>query len=424
MSEGDPFMSGFWNHYRRFPLIGKILIGFIAGILAGLLFGPSISAIKPLGDLFIRLLSMLVMPLILFTLLAGTASISPKNLGRVGGQIFVYYLVTSAAAIVVGLGLGMLVNPGSGLSLGVADFKAPNAPPLTEVLLGIVPTNPFAALSQGQPLGVIFFAVLMGIALSMLKESDRERPAQLARQVLDFAEGINEALFIVVQIVLQYAPLGVFALVAVVVGSQGLSVLLPLAKLTAVVYSGGVVQLLVYGLILAIFGVNVRRFFTKSRDAMATAFVTRSSNGTLAVTMNCAESLGVPRSIYGFTLPLGATVNMDGTAIYMGAVVIFAANVMGIDLTGAQLLSVVLVGTLASIGTAGVPGSGLIMASMVLAQAGLPIAVVGMVAGIDAILDMMRTMINVTGDLAGTALVARKEIREASDSALPEGSAA
>lgn len=402
-------MSRIWSAYRHIPLIGKILIGFVAGILGGLVFGPSIAVVKPLGDLFIRLLSMLVMPLILFTLLTGTASISPKDLGRVGGRVFAYYLLTSAVAIAFGLGLGLLVNPGHGLQLGAAEFQAPKAPALTEVLLGIVPTNPFASLAQGQPLPVIFFSVMLGISLAIVKESGRERAARLAGRVLELAEGLNEALFAMVQIILQYAPVGVFALVAVVVGAQGVSVLLPLAKLTGVVYGGGLLQMGLYALLLALFGIRVRQFFAGARDAMATAFVTRSSNGTLSVTMNCAERLGVPRSIYGFTLPLGATMNMDGTAIYMGAVVVFAANVVGVDLTASHLLSVVLVGTLASVGAAGVPGAALIMVSMVLAQAGLPLAVVGMVAGIDALLDMMRTMINVTGDLAGTVLVARKE---------------
>jgi Na+/H+-dicarboxylate symporter len=406
--EGD-LLTGVWRAYARIPLIGKIMIGFIGGIVVGLLVGPAVAVIKPLGDLFIRLLSMLVMPLIFFTILSGAASISPKNLGRVGGKIFIYYMITSAFAIAVGLGIGMLIHPGAGLHLAAATFAAPKSPPLADVILNIVPKNPFASLSQGDPLAVIFFALLLGIALSQLKESGRERAADLAVKVLDLAEGINEALFVIVEMVLQYAPIGVLSLIAVVVGTQGLAVLLPLAKLTAAVYGGGLFQLGVYTVLLRLFGVPVVRFFRAAKDTMATAFVTRSSNGTLPVTMESAARLGIPRSIYGFSLPLGATINMDGTAVYMGAAVIFAANMVGVHLTWSQLFSVILVGTLASVGTAGVPSSGLIMVSMVLAQAGLPLATVGMIAGIDAILDMMRTMVNVTGDLAGTAIVANTE---------------
>ncbi|HEY8498908.1 MAG TPA: dicarboxylate/amino acid:cation symporter, partial [Limnochordales bacterium] len=232
---------------------------------------------------------------------------------------------------------------------------------------------------------------------------------RLSEAILGVVRGLNEVTFLLVRGVLEYAPVGVFALIAVTLGRTGLAALVPLAKLTGVVYGGIALQIGLYVLLLALFGVSQRRFWSVAQDPMLMAFVTRSSNGTLPVTMQAAERLGIKESLYGFSLPLGATINMDGTALYIGASVVFVANVAGVDLTLAQLLGVILTGVLASIGTAGVPGAGLIMLSLAITQAGLPMAPVGLVAGIDAILDMIRTMCNVTGDLVGTQIVARTE---------------
>ena len=402
-------MESFWQRYFRFPIIWKVLIGFVLGAVVGLLVGPPIQVVQPLGTLFLRLLQMLVMPLVFFTLIQGAASIRPSRLGRAGIKILLYYLLTSLVAVTLGVLLALAVQPGLGLSMPEQGAEPRMPPPLSQVLLNIVPTNPFAALAQGDVLAVIFFALVVGIALGVLRHSGDAEKGRLSEAILGVVRGLNEVTFLLVRGVLEYAPVGVFALIAVTLGRTGLAALVPLAKLTGVVYGGIALQIGLYVLLLALFGVSQRRFWSVAQDPMLMAFVTRSSNGTLPVTMQAAERLGIKESLYGFSLPLGATINMDGTALYIGASVVFVANVAGVDLTLAQLLGVILTGVLASIGTAGVPGAGLIMLSLAITQAGLPMAPVGLVAGIDAILDMIRTMCNVTGDLVGTQIVARTE---------------
>ena len=399
-----------WRRYLDFPLIWKLAIALVLGIVAGLIFGPGISVIQPLGDIFLRLLMMLVMPLILFTLISGVASVSPKTLGRIGGKTFIYYMVTTAFAMVIGIGLALMISPGTGLDLpGDAEAEEAEAPPLSEVLVDIVPENIFASLAEGQVLAVMFFALAAGVALAYMQDSENEQLSSMAGDLRRFVDGGVELVFIIIKGVLQYSPIGVFALIAVVVGETGSEALLPLLTLTGTVYAGIAVQILVYVLLLLLFRAPVARFFREAKEPMLTAFVTRSSGGTLPVSTQAAERLGVRKGVYSFTLPLGATVNMDGTAIYVGAATVFVANVTGTELTLTQLATVAAVGVLASIGTAGVPGAGLIMLTMAVTAAGLPMAPVALVAGIDAILDMGRTMNNVTGDLAGTRIIAKTE---------------
>lgn len=399
-----------WRRYLDVPLIWKLAVALVLGVVAGLVVGPPIAVVQPLGDIFLRLLMMLVMPLILLTLIAGVASVSPRTLGRIGGKTVLYYMVTTAFAMVIGIGIALLVSPGAGLSLpGDAEAESEAAPPLAEVLTNIVPDNIFGALVEGEVLAVMFFALAAGIALAYMQDSPDDRLAGLAMHMRRFVDGGVELVFLVIRGVLQYSPIGVFALIAVVVGETGADALLPLLSLTGVVYAGIAVQILVYILILVVFRAPVGRFFREAKEPMLTGFVTRSSGGTLPVTTRAAERLGVRRGVYSFTLPLGATVNMDGTAIYVGAATVFVANVTGAELTLTQLATVAAVGVLASIGTAGVPGAGLIMLTMAVTAAGLPMAPVALVAGIDAVLDMGRTMCNVTGDLAGTRVIAKTE---------------
>ncbi|AIF69176.1 amino acid transporter [Palaeococcus pacificus DY20341] len=417
--------KGILKSYLEYPVLQKILIGLILGAIVGLVFGSlgygdQIAKIKPLGDLFIRLLKMLVMPIILASLVVGSASISPARLGRVGVKIVVYYLATSAFAVFFGLLMGNIFKPGLGMELGVGEGKAiqAQAPSLVDTLLNIVPKNPFAALSDGQVLPTIFFAIVLGVALSYLMESKDERIKNSATTLYRVFDGLAEAMYLMVRGVMQYAPIGVFALIAYIMAVQGTKVVGPLAKVTLAVYLGLILQIgLVYGILLKLFGINLMEFLSRAKDAMITAFVTRSSSGTLPVTMRVAdEKMGVSRSIYSFTLPLGATINMDGTALYQGVCALFIANAIGQPLPFSQQLVIVLTAVLASIGTAGVPGAGAIMLAMVLESVGLPLEpgtavalAYAMILGIDAILDMGRTMVNVTGDLAGTTIVAKTE---------------
>ncbi|MFD0773234.1 dicarboxylate/amino acid:cation symporter, partial [Streptomonospora algeriensis] len=406
----DPSRRSLWRRYLDFPLIYKLAIALVAGAAVGLVVGEPAAALQPLGEVFLRLLQMLVMPLVVVTLVAGVSSVDPARLGGIGLKVLVFYLVTSAVAITVGLLAALAVSPGTGLQApGGAEQSPEEAPPVTETLLGIVPENPFAALAEGNVLAVMFAAIAAGVALAFMRSSADERIAGLGELLRRGVDAGVELVFVIVRGVLQYAPVGVFALIAVVMAETGVEALVPLAKLTGVVYGGVAVQIGVYVGLLVLFRIGLRRFFAAAREPMVTAFATRSSSGTLPVSTRAARRMGVDEGVYGFTLPLGATVNMDGTAIYVGAATVFVANVAGVELTVGQLLMVVLVGVLASIGTAGVPGAGLIMLSLAVTQAGLPFGPVALVAGIDAVLDMVRTMCNVTGDLTGTRIIARTE---------------
>lgn len=399
-----------WRRYLEFPLIWKFAIALVLGAIAGLVVGPPITVIEPLGELFLRLLQMLIVPIVLFTLVVGISSISPAQFGKIGGKVIVYYLITSVVAITLGLLLALAVQPGTGLSMPGGGGEEPEeAPPVTETLLNVVPENPIAAMAEGNVLAIVFFAIIVGIALGVMQHADSERLRELSELARRLFEAGTEVIFLIVRGVLEYAPIGVFALIAVAFAETGVEAIVPLAKLTGVVYGGVALMIAFYALLLILFGASIRRFFFEAKEPMVTAYVTRSSSGTLPVSTQAAERMGVKEGVYGFSLPTGATVNMDGTALYVGASVVFVANVAGVDLSLGQIIGVVLVGVLASIGTAGVPGAGLIMLSLAITQAGLPFAAVALVAGIDAILDMARTMCNVTGDLTGTRVIAQTE---------------
>lgn len=419
---------GMFDWYFKTNLLARILIGLILGALVGVILGFFPESVKPFvdgskffGDLFIRLLKMIVVPVILFSLIAGAASIAPNRLGRVGIKIMAYYLFTSALAVVIGLVFANLLQPGAGFNIvGDAAVKGKEAavPTVATILLNIIPTNPIESLAKGDVLPIIFFAMVFGLALSYIKDSDNKNLAKSGTLLLDVVNASAETMYKVVSGIMQYAPIGVFVLIAQVFAQQGPKAIGPLLIVTLTVYIGLLVHLVgVYGGFLAIFKLGLGKFLKGANEAMVTAFVTRSSNGTLPVTMRCSEEkLGIPRSICSFTLPLGATINMDGTAIYLGVCAMFIGNAIGQPLTFNQQAMVVLTATLASIGTAGVPGAGAIMLLMVLESIGLKVtegsavaAAYAMILGIDALLDMGRTCLNVTGDIAGSAIVAKTE---------------
>lgn len=413
--------KGIMDWYFKSNLLIRILLGLVLGAIVGVIAGPSIVWINPLGALFVRLLKMIVMPVILFSLVVGSASISPARLGRVGIKIIIFYMLTSAFAVAAGLLAGNIFRPGLGMALGGATEAAGRElvqPSLINTLLNIVPKNPFSAIAGGAVLPTIFFAIIFGIGLSYLKISKNERIKKAGNAVFDFFDGAAEVMYLVVHWVLQYAPIGVFALIAVVFGKQGAKAVGPLGMVTLAVYTALILHVVViYGGLLSIFKINFFKFLGGAKEAILTAFVTRSSSGTLPVTMKCAEeNLGVSRNIFSFTLPLGATINMDGTAIYQGVCAIFIGFAIGMPLSFNQQIIVILTAVLASIGTAGVPGAGAIMLLLVLDSVGLPVeagtpvaAAYAMILGIDAILDMGRTSVNVTGDLTCTTIVAKTE---------------
>ncbi|OYT48279.1 MAG: dicarboxylate/amino acid:cation symporter [Desulfurococcales archaeon ex4484_42] len=400
---------GFWQRYLSFPVIYKIAIGFILGIIAGLLIGPPITVIKPLGDFFMRLLKMIVIPLIFFTLVLGSASIDPKKLGKAGGLIVVIYVITSFIAVSIGLAVGLAVHPGLGFTLPGVTYKPPKPVSFIETILSWIPTNPFGAMAQFQVIPTIIFALFVGIALAYLRVSDIPRVREAAETTYRVFDALSEVMYKIVKFVLEVAPYGVFALIAVIIGKTGVAIFIPYAKLIGAEALGIAIQIgVVYTAILLISGINPVKFFGAASEAMLTAFVTRSSSGTLPVTMRVAdEKLGIDRGLYSFTLPLGATINMDGTAIYMALVAIFAADIVGRTLTAPELATLAVAAVMASVGAAGVPSAGLIMLTVTLTSVGLPLEVIPLIAGIDVILDMMRTMNNVTGDLTVTTAIAK-----------------
>ena len=428
MATQESGKKGFLGWYFGTNLLARILIGLVLGAITGIVLGFFPSAIKPFvenskffGDLFIRLLKMIVVPVILFSLVAGAASIAPSRLGRVGVKIMAYYLLTSAFAVIIGLVLANIFRPGAGLGIvGDAAIKGKEAaaPTLAQILLNIVPTNPIESLAKGDVLPIIFFAVAFGIALSFVKDSKSPGAAKGAENLFDVCNSAAETMYKVVAGIMEYAPVGVFVLIATVFAQQGPKAIGPLLMVTVVAYLGMIVHFIgTYGGLLAVSKLGFMKFVKGANEAMITAFVTRSSNGTLPVTMRVTEeNLGVPRGICSFTLPLGATINMDGTAIYLGVCAMFIGFATGQPLTFNQQLTVVITATLASIGTAGVPGAGAIMLLMVLesinlkVEAGTAVAsAYAMILGIDALLDMGRTWLNVTGDIAGTSIVAKSE---------------
>jgi len=392
---------------KKMPLVWKIAIGFVAGILAGILFKESISVIAPVGTIFVTLLQMLVVPLVFSSLVVGTASLGdPRALGRVGIKTIGLYLGTTAVAIAIGLLLGNLIQPGVGMGLGadLSGFQIPTPPKTGEVIIGLFPKNPIASMTQGNMLQIIVFALFLGISAVFAGEK--------GKPLISIMDSIAEAMYKMTGLVMILAPYGVFALIATTVSKYGVSVLAPFGKVIFAVYLGCFLHaLIVYSGLLAIWArVSPIRFFNGIKEATLTAFVTRSSSATLPITMRVTqENIGVSEKISSFVLPLGATINMDGTALYQGVCALFVAQAFGIDLSIGAQLGILLTATLASIGTAGVPGAGLIMLTLVLTQAGLPVEGVALIAGIDAVLDMARTAINVTGDATVATVVARSE---------------
>lgn len=385
----------------------KILIGMGLGVLAGAVLGPNAELLKPIGSLFINAIKMLIVPLIFCSLIVGVTSMNDtKKMGRIGIKAIILYLLTTAAAITIGLTLAAVFTPGDALNMAVEGGKSmgKDAPPLIQTLLNIIPKNPINALASGNILQIIFFALGLGIALTLIGEK--------AAPVVKVFEGLAEAMYKLTELVMKFAPYGVFGLMAWVAGKYGLDILLPLIKLIALVYIGCILHVLVVysGIISILGGLSPIRYLRGIVNPAAVAFTTTSSSGTLPSTIKAArEELGVSKSISSFVLPLGATINMDGTALYQGVCALFIAQAFGIDLSMSDYLLIILTSTLASVGTAGVPGAGLIMLSLVLTTVGLPLEGLAIVAGIDRILDMARTSVNVCGDLMVSTLIGKSE---------------
>ena len=410
----------------KLQLYTKVLIGLLVGVIFGVLanqWGFSVfvfSYIKPIGSAFIKLISMVVVPLVFASLLVGTASLNDiRKLGRIGAKTVAYYLCTTIIAISIGLLLANTLKPGEGLSQekrtqltesvsekeGSQIETALKKPTITDILLNIIPTNPVKAFVEGKMLQIIFLALMAGICLGLI-------PSERSRPVINFFEGINELIIQMVHIIMKLAPYGVFALISAVVADFGLGILLVLLKYSLVVIVGLILQVtIVYSSAIKIFSKHkIRTFFRGIRPAQLIAFSSASSSATLPVTMECTEkNLGVPGQIASFALPLGATINMDGTALYQGVSAVFIAQFYGMGLTVPQQLTIVLTAVLASIGTAGAPMAGVITLAIVLKSIGVPLEGIALIMGVERILDMCRTVVNVTGDASCAVVVASSE---------------
>lgn len=387
----------------RRNFVFQILAAFILAILAGWIFGERVTVVQPLGDLFLRLIQFIIVPLILSTIVVGvTGAGDIKKLGRLGGKTIVYFLVTSFIAISLGLFAGFVFQPGTGVEVAVQGeaVEAPKSEGVIATLLNIIPANPIEALTTGAVLQIIFFAIFLGIGISLVGEK--------AAPVQRFFEGMAEVMYKITGIVMKLVPLGIFGLLAPIVGTYGASVLLPLVKVIIAMIVAVIVHVaIVYSSAVKFLGkMNPLHFYKGIFPAASVAFATCSSSGTLPVTMrNAEENLGISKTTTSFVLPLGATINMDGTAIYQGIAAMFIAQYFGVELTFTQILIIALMGTLASIGAAGVPGAGLIMLTMVLTAVNLPIEGIALIAGIDRILDMFRTSVNIMGDASACVVV-------------------
>lgn len=404
---------------KKMGLTTKILIalifGFVTGIVLYLLPSNFITdevfidgIFLLIGQVFLRAIRMLVVPLVFISLVNGAANIGDLNkLGRIGGKTLLFYMFTTAVAISLALGLASIVDPGTGADLSRVveqEVTVEESIPIVQVLIDMVPKNPISAMAQANMLQIIVFALLIGIGLSSLGEK--------VELVTKFFEQANELMMKIVGFIMLLAPFGVFGLIARTFATEGYSAFIPLLKYFVTVLIVLILHgILTYGSLLKLFtGLNPFRFFRKFSPAMSVGFSTASSSGTLPVTIEVAEdNLGISKNIASFTLPLGATINMDGTAIMQGVATIFIAQVYGIDLGIGSFLTVILTATLASIGTAGVPGVGLIMLSMVLQSVGLPVEGIGLIMGIDRLLDMTRTAVNITGDTVCSMIIAKSE---------------
>lgn len=404
---------------KKIKLHTQIFIGLILGVIVGLVFGEKATIIEPIGTIFLRLITMIVVPLVLVSLMLGTASLGDlRKLGRIGIKTIVYFTITTMIAISIGLLLANVVKPGAGLNeeikaelyknyestAQVGIERMEEKPSAIDVLVNIVPTNPIKTLVEGNMLQVIFLALLFGTILTLIKKEKSEI-------LMKFLDGLNDAIIQVVHIAMRLAPYGVMALIASVIGKYGVNILVTLLKYSLVVVGG----LLIYTvsvncLSLRILGrMSPLKFLKATKDAMVIAFSTSSSNAALPVSMESVEHIGISREYSSFVIPLGATINMDGTALYQGVAAIFIAQIYGIPLALMDQVTIVLMATLASVGAAGVPAAGIITLAMVLKQIGIPLEGIALILGVDRFLDMCRTTTNIIGDMACSVVIKESE---------------
>lgn len=403
---------------RKLGLTSKILIGLFLGMLFGVILSKMPGSyikdtvllggiINVIGNGFTKAIKMMVVPLVFVSLVCGVSAMEDiKKLGRIGFKTMGFYLMTTAVAICISLALGVLLKPGAGLDLGTVASQSTTIAKnqsLSEIILNMIPSNPIEAFAKGEMLQIIFFAMLTGVSISLVGEK--------AKPLKKLFECANEVCMKMVSVIMMFAPFGVFALITNTFSTVGADAIGSLVKYILVVLLGLLLHVvLVYGGSLKLFTkVSFIGFVRKFSKVAAVTFSTASSNASVPVSLELMEEMGVSKSIRSFTIPMGATINMDGTAIMQGVAALFIAQVYGVHLGINDMLTIVLTATLASVGTAGVPGVGMIMLSMVLQSVGLPLEGIGLIMGVERIIDMFRTTVNVMGDNTCTLVVASSE---------------
>ncbi len=389
----------------RFGLGTKILLGMVVGGGVGAALGPGVGIVEPVGDLFIRLLMLAAIPLVFFNLLAGITTLTDlRTFGRLAGRIFLYFLSTTVVALLLGVGAMSLLRPGVGVEVGRAVGREVGAAPsVAEIILDLVPTNVFQAFAEGNVAQLVVVSVLLGFTTLFLPTTPRDRLRQAYADLADLFRRL-------VDLILAVAPYGIGALMAVAVGRYGAELFGPMAAFVGIVWVAQLAMVLVYLLLIRFFtDRGAWTFFRDTGPVWATTVATTSSLASLSVALDVAEDVGLPRPVYSFSLPLGAQVNKDGTAILLMGVLLFTAQAAGAPFTPAEMVSVLLMGLLLSAGSGGIPGGGFVVALILVQAFDLPLELAAVVGGIYRLVDMGNTTVNVMGDMVGTALVAHAE---------------
>lgn len=393
---------------RKMQLSTKIFIGFGIGILLGIIFKEQATLVKPIGQLFLKLIKMVIVPLVACTIISGISNLGDvTKLKRIGSKILAYYILTTILAGTVGIIVSNVLRPGANFVLQNAektDLTAAKTPSLVQTVLDMFPDNPIASLSSGNLVQIIIFCAFIGASITIAGEK--------AQSIKKFFDEASEVVYKLTEIVMSTAPIGVAALMADTVGTYGLKIFGPLGKFILADYIGAIlIAMVVYALILKlVVGIRLSDFYRNAAKVWVVTASTTSSSATLPVTMDVTEkNLGAPKEIAGFTLPLGATINMDGAANFFAISVIFVAQIYGVPLTIAQQAIIVALATLLSVGAPGIPGGGIALIMILLNTMGLPLEVVSLIAGIYRIVDVAHTTVNVTGDMVGTLVVSKLE---------------
>ena len=394
-----------WQKYKKVPLLRKLLVAMILGILLGIIFGEPINVIKPFGTIFLNLLKMAALPLVIVNLISGIASLDdPKSFGRIGGKIMIYYCLTTVGAIAIGLIVGFLFKPGVGFQLtGSYEGAVSEIPSIGQTIVNLIPANIFAALSDGSFDKIVVFSAFVGVAILFLPADQKQT---LCTGVNALAALFNK----LVGIIMGYAPIGVCALMACTVGTYGADLFGFLAKYLGASYSAALIHFCVYLILLFVFTrMKPLPFLKKASPLMVTTLSTSSSLAAVPVNMECADDLGVSRKVSGFTIPLGSQINKDGNGIMLAVTFLFAAQCVGADTSIATLLRVILISLILTTGAGGVPGGGIVTIAIIVDAFGLPLEVVALVSGIFTLIDVVFTTMNCVGDLVGTVIVDHSE---------------